>query len=253
LAIALLDEDNGIAVVAKTILMNMSVPEVDLVSLVSRISLLEERQNLLAKYTVNVKRQLERLIERFNTRSELPMLENLQEAIAQLCEKLTSWQQQQHPDWQQEQTMARFVDWNGTFDTFDSYESLNGIEPFEMPVMDEELANRWVNLEEAECDADEQTILGLKRVREYEIASDTAQMTMSPSAASKAIGTGEFLRLYNDQKRDFTGANLSGINLAGKFLSYDLNLSQANLSQAKLAQANLSGVNLSRANLRALN
>lgn len=152
-----------IAVVAKTILMNMSVSQVDLVSLVSRISLLEERQNLLAKYTVNVKRHLERLIERFNTRAELPMLENLQEAIAQLCEKLTYWQQQQYPDWQQEQhpdwqqEQHPFVDWSETFDTFDTYESLNGIEAFEMPVMDEELANRWVNLEEAECDADEQT------------------------------------------------------------------------------------------------
>jgi hypothetical protein len=171
-----------IAVVAKTILMNMSVSQVDLVSLVSRISLLEERQNLLAKYTVNVKRQLERLIERFNTRAELPMLENLQEAIAQLCEKLTSWQQQQN----------QFVNWSETLDNFEPYESFNGTEAFEMPVQEQEWVHRWVKLEEAEFDADEQT---------DHWSEVNQQSTIAPNGQHKAIATDDFLRQYNDQRR----------------------------------------------------
>ena len=224
--------------------MNMSDPQVDLASLVSRIELLEERQNLLAKYTVEVKRHLERSIERFNTRPELPMLENLQGAIAQLCEKLALWHEQQNPAWHQPENP--FVTWNETFDTDESF---NETEAFEMPIQEQKSPSQWGKLEEANSDAQEKTD-NWPEVSHDDTTAFPFEVTTLHGTPQQAIATAEFLRQYNEQKRNFIGANLSGVNLTRKFLSYDLNFSQANLSQANLTQANLSGVNLSRANLK---
>ncbi|MEG3894136.1 MULTISPECIES: pentapeptide repeat-containing protein [unclassified Microcoleus] len=79
--------------------------------------------------------------------------------------------------------------------------------------------------------------------QEEEKIDDSALENLKP-----VISAEEFLQLYNQGERDFTGVNLAGVNLSGKSLS-QVNLSSANLSGAELSEANLSSANLSEANL----
>ena len=71
----------------------MSDLEQNLAFLVSRISQLEERQNILSKYVIELKRQLDFLREQFNTRPELQQIESFQGALTKLSEELTNLQQ----------------------------------------------------------------------------------------------------------------------------------------------------------------
>jgi arginine decarboxylase-like protein len=52
-----------------------NMADVELASLVARIEQLENRQNVMARYATGIKRQVEKLTERFETRVELQELE----------------------------------------------------------------------------------------------------------------------------------------------------------------------------------
>ncbi|MEW5861391.1 MAG: hypothetical protein AB1861_29105 [Cyanobacteriota bacterium] len=71
----------------------MSDLEQNLAFLVSRISQLEERQNILSKYVIGLKRQLDVLTEQLNARPELQQIESFQGALTKLSEELTNLQQ----------------------------------------------------------------------------------------------------------------------------------------------------------------
>ncbi len=185
--------------------MNMSHAQPDLASLVLRINQLEERQDTVAKYAVRVKRQLDRLTEQFNTRPELQQIESLHGAIAQLSKELVAWHQQHDQSHSLSETFSR----------------LESLDQQDCDTLDDERepANGFVNLTEAESNR-------------------------SPESQQLTISAKEFLRQYNEAKRDFREVNLARVNLSGKFLGYNLNLTKANLTEAKLGKASLREVNL---------
>lgn len=221
----------------------MSHSQPDLSSLVSRIEQLEKQQYIIARYTVKVKRQLDKLTEQLKTRPELQQLESFQEAIAQLSKELA--------DWQQQRTSAN--SWN---ETFDKLESLDQANTFDTP-NDEQEADDFVQESEELGISDEEF---LRRYNEEERDFTGINLT-GVNLSGKFLGydlnlTRANLTEAKLAKAIFTGVNLRRANLTGAQLCeasfLNTNLSEANLEKADLHQANFKDTNLERANLSTL-
>src|SRR4028118_2108889 len=222
----------------------MSHSQPDLSSLVSRIEQLEKQQYIIARYTVKVKRQLDKLTEQLKTRPELQQLESFQEAIAQLSKELADWQQQRNSA----------NSWN---ETFDKLESLDQAEAFDTPNEEQE-ADDFLQESEELGISDEEF---LRRYNEEERDFTGINLT-GVNLSGKFLGydlnlTRANLTQAKLAKAIFTGVNLRRANLTGAQLCeasfLNTNLSEANLEKADLHQANFKDTKLERANLSKAN
>ena len=110
------------------------------------------------------------------------------------------------------------------------------------------LINRFDGADVQDAQAiDESLIAGSMSLDDGETDQD-----IDDSAEDDQGDAEEFLRRYNEQKRDFTGINLTKLDLTSKNLS-GANFIQANLSGANLTNANLHSAKLLHANLSAAN
>ncbi|PAX60710.1 pentapeptide repeat-containing protein [Brunnivagina elsteri] len=64
--------------------MNISNSQQDLLSLVSRMEQMERQQAVIKKHLLGIKRELDNLVDKFDNRSEVQMVESLQWEIADL-------------------------------------------------------------------------------------------------------------------------------------------------------------------------
>lgn len=225
---------------------NMADSEQDLASLISKIEQLEERQNITAKYSVGVKRQLDELTEKFNNR--------------------------QH---RFDQQAALSSDLNGNKPTNGlvaiasaAVESLtDGVESIMLNNSTDVMLITpvEVNVDGDEIDRDEIDVAA-KQERNVTAFSDEefkrSRMTQllgaygdwlllkaylaEEKSQDTPVIAEEFWRRIKQGELDFTGVNLAGVNLSGRQLT-TVNLSKANLSGANLSRIN--GANLKDANL----
>jgi uncharacterized protein YjbI with pentapeptide repeats/uncharacterized protein YdcH (DUF465 family) len=246
----------------------MSDSQQDLASLISRISQLEERQNVSAKYMVGLKRQFDSLTQEFNTRPELQQIESFKSEISAL---------QQHL--QQLPTLSNGLDTEikdapAEPEKLDDAEVVRRFtEPVEQQLRQEAL-ERMVTassdqLAEVEVETDtaeaEEAVEQITRVfSDQEFKTERAMWLVNRIYAAEEdsqeipVTAEEFLQWFKEGKRNFTGINLSGVDLSGSTLKYrslsganlqGLDLTAANLSQANLSKTSLKGAKLMRAQL----
>ncbi|NER51128.1 MAG: pentapeptide repeat-containing protein, partial [Symploca sp. SIO1A3] len=251
--------------------------EMDLASLVSRIEQIEERQEIVAKYTVKVKRQLDNLTEQFNTRPELQQMESLQEVIANLSEAMADLHQQQKPQLSTSEVVEEsFPELNEAeeIDDFagESQEPAISAEEFCRRVEEGERDFTGINLAEVDLTGQHfpnglnlsqanltKTKLGRTSLRAVNmIGANLTEAELSKADLFQANLSYTNLEKANLRKADLSAAKLEEVNLQEANLSgvelqqaslYGANLSEANLSEAELIQANLAKADLAGANL----
>ena len=241
----------------------------DISSLIARIEQLEERQNITAKYAVNVKRQLDQLSEQFN---------ELQQHFEQQSTLINGLNGSKPTNGlvSSEAIVVESAADSGKSIMLNNSTTVMLTQPIEVEVKVDEIDSNKINtLTPQEPRLAVFSDEGFKIARMTQLIDAFGDMLLLKAylaeeknqAQETPISAGEFLKQYDKGKRDFTGVNLAGANL-NQFVtqaSWEGNLAKANytgnwsskqnlnFSGAKLNNANLSGAYLYKANLRGAN
>jgi len=188
--------------------------ELDITSLLARISQLEERQNIVSKYMVGLKRQFDRMTE------VLQQIEPLREQVSEL--------------------QQRFEQLPILTNSLDDVQTSNAVAEY-VSVDDAETVKQFFERdEETNVARQEQsyTVLSDEEFKIERILLLLGAYADEEESQEVAISAEEFWRRYEAGERNFTEVNLAGANLSGQWLS-SVNLSRANLVQARLSRCYL--------------
>ncbi len=259
--------------------MSVADPELDLVSLISRISQLEQQQKVLKKYLIGLKHQLDRLTDQFNNRPESQQLKTLQGEIMVLQEHFNQLPNLKvsNADTLDAPMTDAVADHSMNF----AHVKSDGIvirrsrrqrrvggktTPTVVKQSNEskvDTTGSLVSANAAETDREEKTDAAIQQTRRVATLSDEEfkierimLLLLKANVAEKetAMNVEELLRRYKAGEKDFTGVNLAEANLKGSSLnSGSVNLSQANLTRANLNCVTWTNLNLDGASLKGAN
>src|SRR4028118_955964 len=193
--------------------------ELPLESLLSRISQLEERQNVVSKYMVGLKRQFDGMSE------ELQQIEPLKEQVAQLQQRFNQLPILDNVDTTDASTKSETIDDAEVVRRFFERveQSEKAIAPTVIPPSSESVvdsAEVIVNANTAETHPDKETDTTVQQQRIVSRMSDEefkierillllGAYVDEEESQEAAISAEEFWRRYNAGERDFTGVNIT--------------------------------------------
>lgn len=193
----------------------MVTEQLDLASLASRISQLEQQQVVLKKYVVGLKRQIDDINQRFNIKYD-----NLQAS------------------------KASKISITANSENLSDIDSINqAIERLNQQI--EASPERTSQVELSETAIQNQTnsvIVDNDDPTQNKAFDDSTEATEEP-----AVSVEEFLKRYEEGERDFIGINLAGTDLSQKTLCM-INLNEANLQSSNLSVTNLDDADLIEVN-----
>lgn len=193
----------------------MVTEQLDLASLASRISQLEQQQVVLKKYVVGLKRQIDDINQRFNIKYD-----NLQAS------------------------KASKISITANSENLSDIDRINqAIERLNQQI--EASPERTSQVELSETAIQNQTnsvIVDNDDPTQNKAFDDSTEATEEP-----AVSVEEFLKRYEEGERDFIGINLAGTDLSQKTLCM-INLNEANLQSSNLSVTNLDDADLIEVN-----
>lgn len=242
--------------------MNPSDSELNLASLLARISKIEKEQELRRKNITWLKQYFDELKKEFNNRPELEQIQAMQQEILQLNSQVADLQQHLNQSFnlvnslndsenstdvktlddaeivkqffervEKQQTQGALIEESAITENLDIAEIEN---QEEIDVVTEETENSTAfNNSEFQIER----IMWIAN-RLYAAEEDNQDIPVSAE---------EFWQRYKTGERDFTGINLAGVDLSGKTLS------RVNLTQANFKNANLKGISITSGQLDSAN